>query len=155
MNFGPERSSLPALALAACLAAFLASWAVPAGAQGLDVPETPIEQVPEAKRAAAQKARTGAFAEFRKLAIARAEAALKLQAFRKSLRGKEVTEQDEKEIARLNEVLSKASDRMDDWASAKELTPEDLAAMEFIQDEVTKAALEWARKNAKGAKDGA
>lgn len=129
------------------LACGVFACALPAGAQSLEIPETPLEKVPEAERPAAQRARTGKFAEYRKLAIQRAEAALKLQAFRKSLRGKEVTESDQNEVARLDQALSKAGDRLDEWAAGKELSPEDLAAMDYIQGEISKAAIEWAKKN--------
>lgn len=116
-------------------------------AQSLEVPDVPLDKVPEAQRAAAQRARTGKFGEFKKLSIARAEAGLKLQAFRKSLRGKEQTEADLAKVAKLNDDLSKAGDRMDDWAQGKEFTPEDHAAMDYINQEVTAAALEWGRKH--------
>ncbi|MDA1007556.1 MAG: hypothetical protein O2800_00935 [Planctomycetota bacterium] len=106
---------------------------------GLVVPEVPLDKIPEAEREAAKHARTGKFAEFKKLAITRAVAGMKLQAFRKSLRGKEITESDEKEVAKLADAVSKASDRLDGWGEGKKLTAQDTAAMDYINSEIMRA----------------
>ncbi|MDA0803202.1 MAG: hypothetical protein O2819_05540 [Planctomycetota bacterium] len=143
MNLVTPASRLASIALLALVAALGA----PVVAQDLQVPETPIDQVPEGQRAAAQRARMGIFVEYRKLVIARAEAALALQAFRKSLRGKEQTEADLAKIATMDAEVSKAGDRLDSWTEGKELTADDYAAMDYINQEVTRAALAWAKKN--------